>query len=141
MIGGEGRNRTDDAAFAEPCLTTWLPRHRDDEVKFVSRANQVKFRGELLHEPANPNSLRRFQSSSGLKIPTGVMMPVINSAGVTSKPGLRAPLVGFATRTNSRLPREFFPHAPSTSLSLRSSIGIFKPDFRFQSIVERGIAT
>ena len=24
--GGEGRNRTDDAAFAEPCLTTWLPR-------------------------------------------------------------------------------------------------------------------
>ena len=26
-------------------------------------------------------------------IPSGVMMPVINSAGVTSKPGLRAPLV------------------------------------------------
>ena len=25
--GGEGRNRTDDEAFAEPCLTTWLPRH------------------------------------------------------------------------------------------------------------------
>lgn len=25
-IGGVGRNRTDDEAFAEPCLTTWLPR-------------------------------------------------------------------------------------------------------------------
>ena len=23
---GVGRNRTDDEAFAEPCLTTWLPR-------------------------------------------------------------------------------------------------------------------
>jgi hypothetical protein len=28
-----------------------------------------------------------------------VMMPVIKSGGVTSNPGLRAPLVGFATRT------------------------------------------
>jgi hypothetical protein len=26
-IGGEARNRTDEG-FAEPCLTTWLPRHR-----------------------------------------------------------------------------------------------------------------
>ena len=33
------------------------------------------------------------------------------------------------------------PHAPSTSLSCRSSIGMSKPDFKFQSIVERGIAT
>ena len=24
--GREGRSRTDDTAFAEPCLTTWLPR-------------------------------------------------------------------------------------------------------------------
>jgi len=34
-----------------------------------------------------------------LKIPTGVMMPVIKSGGVTSNPGFRAPLAGFATRT------------------------------------------
>jgi hypothetical protein len=32
-------------------------------------------------------------------MPSGVMMPVMSSGGVTSKPGLRAPLVGFATRT------------------------------------------
>jgi hypothetical protein len=39
------------------------------------------------------------QSSFGLKMPTGVMMPVIKSGGVTSNPGFRAPLVGLATRT------------------------------------------
>jgi len=44
--------------------------------------------------------LRRcVHSSLGLKIPTGVMMPVMSSAGVTSNPGFRAPLLGFATRT------------------------------------------
>jgi hypothetical protein len=32
-------------------------------------------------------------------MPTGVMMPVMSSAGVTSKPGLRAVLVGLAMRT------------------------------------------
>ena len=48
--------------------------------------------------PVKPSSRRRFQSSCGLKIPSGVMMPVMSSAGVTSKPGLRAPLVGLATR-------------------------------------------
>jgi hypothetical protein len=46
-----------------------------------------------------PNCRRRAHSSCGLKIPAGVMMPVINSAGVTSNPGFRAPLVGLATRT------------------------------------------
>ena len=39
--GGEGRNRTDDAAFAEPCLTTWLPRHprpgRIGKLGFIAR--------------------------------------------------------------------------------------------------------
>ena len=35
----------------------------------------------------------------GFKIPAGVMIPAINSAGVTSKPGLRAGLAGLATRT------------------------------------------
>ena len=33
-VKGVGRNRTDDEAFAEPCLTTWLPR----------RINILKFR-------------------------------------------------------------------------------------------------
>lgn len=28
IIGGVSRNRTDDAAFAEPCLATWLPRRK-----------------------------------------------------------------------------------------------------------------
>jgi len=37
--------------------------------------------------------------SAGRKIPDGVMMPVINSGGVTSKPGLSALLLGFAMRT------------------------------------------
>ena len=36
---------------------------------------------------------------------------------------------------------EIVPHAPSTSLSLRSSIGMSNPRFNFQSIVESGIAT
>jgi hypothetical protein len=48
---------------------------------------------------AKPNARRRRHSSFGLKIPAGVMMPVINSGGVTSNPGFRAPLVGLATRT------------------------------------------
>jgi|HubBroStandDraft_5_1064220.scaffolds.fasta_scaffold109836_2 hypothetical protein len=26
-IGGAERNRTADEGFADPCLTTWLPRH------------------------------------------------------------------------------------------------------------------
>jgi len=34
-----------------------------------------------------------------LKIPDGVMTPVISSAGVTSNAGFRALLVGLATRT------------------------------------------
>ena len=45
------------------------------------------------------SSLRRRQRSRGLKMPAGVMMPVMSSAGVTSKAGFRAPLVGLATRT------------------------------------------
>jgi hypothetical protein len=48
---------------------------------------------------AQPNRRRRAHNSRGFKIPIGVMMPVINSAGVTSKPGFNAPLVGLATRT------------------------------------------
>jgi hypothetical protein len=28
FVGGARRNRTADEGFADPCLTTWLPRHR-----------------------------------------------------------------------------------------------------------------
>ena len=45
------------------------------------------------------NDARSFHNSRGLKIPLGVMIPVIKSGGVTSKPGLRALLEGLATRT------------------------------------------
>src|SRR6266545_4904772 len=98
-----------------------------------------------------PNLRRLLQSSFGLKIPAGVTMPVINSGGVTSKPGLRAPLVGFATRTYARFDDfgfrisdfgfETSPQAPSTSLGSRSSIGMSRPEDSFQSIVDSGIAT
>src|SRR6266436_6957557 len=71
-----------------------------------------------------PSSARCFQSSCGRKIPAGVIMPVTKSGGVTSKPGLRAPLDGLATRTYSRFFLPLTPHAPRTSDSLRSSIGI-----------------
>ncbi len=49
--------------------------------------------------PAKPSSRRRAHSSRGLKIPAGVIIPVTNSGGVTSKPGLQAALVGLAVRT------------------------------------------
>ena len=49
--------------------------------------------------PTKPSRRRFFHNSRGLKIPAGVMMPLIKSGGVTSKPGFRAPLAGFATRT------------------------------------------
>ena len=47
----------------------------------------------------HPKAARFRQSSPGLKMPAGVMMPVTSSPGVTSKPGFRASLVGLATRT------------------------------------------
>ena len=60
--------------------------------------------GQRRHNPAHfgiqvqpPSRFRFFQSSDGLKIPAGVMTPVIKSAGVTSKPGFRARLPGLAT--------------------------------------------
>jgi hypothetical protein len=42
---------------------------------------------------------RSLLKAFGLRMPWGVMIPVINSGGVTSKPGLRAVLVGLAIRT------------------------------------------
>ncbi len=69
------------------------------------------------------------------------MIPVTNAAGVTSNPGLRAALPGFATRTCTRFPRRSTPHAPRTSDSARSSIGMSTPRSRFQSIVDSGMAT
>ena len=55
--------------------------------------------GDSVSPAHQPSDRRCFHSSVGWKIPTGVMRPVINSAGVTSNPGLRAPLAGSATRT------------------------------------------
>ena len=42
---------------------------------------------------------RSLPKALGFRMPWGVIIPVINSGGVTSKPGLRAVLVGFAIRT------------------------------------------
>ena len=78
-----------------PALPLGYPATRNFEANFDLRPEQVQFR----HVQPKPNSCRCVQSSFGLNIPAGVMMPVINSGGVTSKPGFRAPLVGFATRT------------------------------------------
>jgi hypothetical protein len=39
-IGGEDRNRTGDRAFAEPCLTTWLPRRGKRDVRQPPDASQ-----------------------------------------------------------------------------------------------------
>ncbi len=40
-IGGEGRNRTGDRAFAEPCLTTWLPRLKGRETVSVKAEKSI----------------------------------------------------------------------------------------------------
>ena len=42
---------------------------------------------------------RSLPKALGFRMPWGVIIPVINSGGVTSKPGLRAVLVGLAMRT------------------------------------------
>jgi hypothetical protein len=67
----------------------------------VSPTGRFRFRppSRSFQPPSRP---RLAPSSRGLKIPSGVMMPVISSGGVTSNPGLRAPLVGLATRTYVR---------------------------------------
>ena len=39
--GGEGRNRTGDRAFAEPCLTTWLPRLEGRETVSVKAEKSI----------------------------------------------------------------------------------------------------
>ncbi len=55
MIGGEGRNRTDDAAFAEPCLTTWLPRHPvRQQPSSLPRHQQADLTRLPLTTPASP---------------------------------------------------------------------------------------
>ena len=73
-----------------PALPLGYPATPKIKANFDSHPGQV--------QSAKPSLRRCAQSSFGLKIPTGVMMPVINSAGVTSNPGFRAPLVGLATR-------------------------------------------
>jgi len=53
--------------------------------------------------PALAGGVQRFPRSLpkalGFRMPWGVIIPVINSGGVTSKPGFRAVLVGLAIRT------------------------------------------
>ena len=90
-----------NAAFAEPCLTTWRPRLRLLPLKPISLSLQRKFRFYAFFAVSrlNPKRSRFGQRSAGLNIPSGVMMPVISSGGVTSNPGLRAALAGLATRT------------------------------------------
>ena len=60
-------------------------------------------RWQVSHNYTEGGSAQRFPRSLlkafGLRMPWGVMIPVINSGGVTSKPGLRAVLVGLAIRT------------------------------------------
>ena len=58
--------------------------------------------GECQALPEKPSLALFFQRWRGLKMPSGVMMPVINSGGVTSKAGLRAVLPGLATRGQPR---------------------------------------
>ena len=97
--------------------------------------------GECQALPEKPSLALFFQRWRGLKMPSGVMMPVINSGGVTSKAGLRAVLPGLATRTDCLRPPSGMPQARSTSSSSRSSIGMSSPDSSSQSIVESGMAT
>jgi hypothetical protein len=52
-----------------------------------------------LHRRGAQRFPRSLLKAFGLRMPWGVMIPVINSGGVTSKPGLRAVLVGLAIRT------------------------------------------
>ena len=74
-------------------------------------------------------------------MPTGVIMPVINSAGVISNPGLKASLLGLATRTYWRLPRPSYSPGAKDFAASRSSIGIWTPSVRVQSMVDKGMAT
>ena len=97
MEAGVGIEPT-NAAFAEPCLTTWLPRHPLSAYPLLARV-QVPFFPLVSAPRPYPRRRRSFHKSFGLTMPAGVMMPVINSGGVTSKPGFRAGLVGLAMRT------------------------------------------
>jgi hypothetical protein len=117
-------------------LPLGYPAHR--LAKINSLCSSACRRKSLVYFPLpNPSSRRRFQSSPGLNIPAGVMMPVINSAGVTSNPALNAPLVGLATRTYSRRPRDVTPHAPRTSPRGALQSECRNRAFKFQSMVDK----
>ena len=96
----------DSPPGAEAERTTLSVSHAGRVRRDRPASGRTKQAGGLFHPASSEHfayltkpSLRRLaQSSFGLKIPAGVMMPVISSVGVTSKPGFRAPLVGFATR-------------------------------------------
>ena len=132
-----------DEAFAEPCLTTWLPRRERAHTldffyasrKFQLRLFQSVIGGKPQFVPVFPqfggleNSGRRDDAGNefgGRHVETGVA----RAAG----------RVGHSNILRV-CRRGVTPHAPSTSLSLRSSIGMSQPRFRFQSIVDSGMAT
>ena len=66
-VGGGSRNRTDDEAFAEPCLTTWLPR-RERAHKLNSFCHPRKFNRGSTCKPQLASllpKLFRFENSNG----------------------------------------------------------------------------
>ena len=72
------------------------------------------------------------------QVPRSVMKPVTRRAGVTSKPGLAPGLPGAAISTVARPPSGRRPVIFRTSSDERSSIGMSRPDFSVQSMVEDG---
>ncbi len=86
---------------------------------------------------------KRLRKASGVaaQVPRSVMKPVTSRAGVTSKPGLAAPLPGAAISTTATEPSARRPCIFSTSSGERSSMGISRPSAMVQSMVELGSAT
>jgi hypothetical protein len=67
-VGGAGRNRTADKGFADPCLTTWRPRHKKLVLRRVGFHRSGGGRGELApaaQYPAWPKTQQRILA--GLK--------------------------------------------------------------------------
>src|SRR5512140_905056 len=79
--------------------------------------------------------------SDAAQVPRSVINPVTRRAGVTSKPGLAAGLLGAAISTLASSPAAVRPVILRISSGERSSIGMSRPEFKLQSIVELGSAT
>src|ERR1700677_2781645 len=113
-VGGGGRNRTDEYSFcrAVPYHLATPPICRQKRI-FICLQRKSSFVSPFcplpsptlcgasfrLTPPYGVSRERFFHRPFGLIVPTGVMIPVINSGGVTSNPGLRARLDGLAIRT------------------------------------------